>query len=77
MTQTLLERIEELVGTIIAYDGRLAFWTKITVHDVRDIAPRLNVHLSDVMAAMPVFERAKRGRKSASITLDDEGNDAN
>jgi hypothetical protein len=59
---TLLERIEGLVGRVIAYDGRLAFWTLKDVHDVRDIAPRLKVHPLDVMAAMPVFERAKRGR---------------
>ena len=59
---TLLERIEALVGQVIAYDGRLAFWTRSDIHDVRDIAPRLNVHPLDVMAAMPVFERARRGR---------------
>ena len=58
----LLEQIEGLVGRVIAYDGRLAFWTLKDVHDVRDIAPRLNVHPLDVMAAMPVFERVKRGR---------------
>ena len=59
---TLLERIEALVGQVIAYDGRLAFWTRSDIHDVRDIAPRLDVHPLDVMAAMPVFERARRGR---------------
>ena len=59
---TLLERIEALVGQVIAYDGRLAFWTRSDIHDVRDIAPRLNVHPLDVMAAMPVFERTRRGR---------------
>ena len=58
----LLERIEALVGPVIAYDGRLAFWTRADVHDVRDIAPRLKVHPLDVMAAMPFFERVKRGR---------------
>ena len=59
---TLLERIEALVGQVIAYDGRLAFWTRSDIHDVRDIAPQLDVHPLDVMAAMPVFERARRGR---------------
>lgn len=70
-SQTLLERIEALVGTVIAYDGRLAFWTRDTVHDVRDIAPRLKVHPLDIMAAMPVIER-KRGRKSANIDTESE-----
>ena len=37
---TLLERIEALVGQVIAYDGRLAFWTRSDIHDVRDIAPQ-------------------------------------
>ena len=68
--KTLLEQIEGLVGRVIAYDGRLAFWTLKEVHDVRDIAPRLKVHPLDVMAAMPVFERAKRARRSASIEPD-------
>jgi hypothetical protein len=59
---TTLEQIEALVGTVIAYDGRLAFWTRADVHDVRDIAPRLKLHPLDIMAAMPAFERVKRGR---------------
>ena len=59
---TLLERIEALVGQVIAYDGRLAFWTRSDIHDVRDIAPRLNVHPLDVMAAMPVFERKRKSK---------------
>jgi hypothetical protein len=71
-TMTLLEQIEALVGTVIAYDGRLAFWTRADVHDVRDIAPRLKAHPLDIMAAMPVFERAKRGRKSASVETETE-----
>ena len=58
----LLEQIEGLVGRVIAYDGRLAFWTLKDVHDVRDIAPRLNVHPLDVMAAMPVIPPTRRGR---------------
>ena len=59
---TLLERIEALVGQVIAYDGRLAFWTRSDIHDVRDIAPRLRVHPLDVMAAMPVIPPTRRGR---------------
>ena len=59
---TLLERIEALVGQVIAYDGRLAFWTRSDIHDVRDIAPRLDVHPLDVMAAMPVIPPTRRGR---------------
>ena len=59
---TLLERIEALVGQVIAYAGRLAFWTRSDIHDVRDIAPRLDVHPLDVMAAMPVIPPTRRGR---------------
>ena len=59
---TLLERIEALVGQVIAYDGRLAFWTRSDIHDVRDIATRLDVHPLDVMAAMPVIPPTRRGR---------------
>ena len=59
---TLLERIEALVGQVIAYDGRLAFWTRSDIHDVRDIASRLDVHPLDVMAAMPVIPPTRRGR---------------
>jgi hypothetical protein len=60
---TLLERIESLVGTVTAYDGRLCFWANARPNDVRDIAPRVNAHPLDVMACMPVFERVKRGRE--------------
>ena len=59
---TLLERIEALVGQVIAYDGRLAFWTRSDIHDVRDIASRLDVHPLDIMAAMPVIPPTRRGR---------------
>jgi hypothetical protein len=72
MASSLLEQIEALVGTVIAYDGRLAFWTRADVHDVRDIAPRLKCHPLDVMAAMPVFERVKRGRAKLEPEADAE-----
>jgi hypothetical protein len=64
--KTTLERIEDLVGRVIAYDGRLAFWTLKDIHDVRDIAPRLKLHALDIMAAMPIIPPVKRGRAKLS-----------
>jgi hypothetical protein len=64
-TPTLLERIQAVIGTVTAFDGRLCCWANARPHDLRDIAIRIHADLGDVSDAMPVFERVKRGKKKA------------
>jgi len=70
---TTLEKIERLYGTVIAYDGRLAFWTKGDVVDVRDAAARLRVTRDDIADAMPEFKPTKRGRPVLNEGEEDAG----
>ena len=60
--KTLLEKLEAVYGPVIAFDGRLAFWTRGDVIDVRDAATRLRVSRDAVIEAMPEFKPVKRGK---------------
>jgi hypothetical protein len=59
--KSLLERMEEAVGRIVAYDGRLMVWTErgahqltAGTHDLRDILPKIKgAKLGDLQAALP------------------------
>jgi len=60
---TTLEKIEAQYGKVIAFDGRLAFWTHLfNVIDVRDAAARLRLTRAQVMEAMPEFKPVRRGK---------------
>ena len=72
---TMLEKIEREYGTVIAYDGRLAFWTKGDVVDVRDAAARLRVTRDDIADAMPEFKPTKRGKATLQESVDTESED--
>ena len=72
MAKTLLERIETLIGTVTAYDGRLCLWAGGRPHDLRDVAMRLKTTKDDVADALPTFEKAKRGRANISEDISEE-----
>ena len=72
IVKTLLERIESEYGPIIAFDGRLAFWTRTDVIDIRDAAIRLRVSRAEIVESMPEFKPAKRGRPSPQESVDTE-----
>ena len=73
--KTLLERIESEYGPIIAFDGRLAFWTRTDVIDIRDSAIRLRVSRAEIVESMPEFKPVKRGRPSQQESVDTEPED--
>jgi hypothetical protein len=62
MAKTLLEKIEGLIGTVVAFDGRYCLWTATGPHDVRDVATRLKTNKDDIADALPDFAPKKRGR---------------
>ena len=66
--KTLLQEIEARYGKVTAFDGRLAFWANSVPHDIRDVARFLKCDSGDVCDAMPVFEPAKRRRRSAAVS---------
>jgi hypothetical protein len=70
--KTLLERIESEYGPIIAFDGRLAFWTRTDVIDIRDAAIRLRVSRAEIVESMPEFKPAKRGRPTLEAEAEGE-----
>ena len=70
--KTLLERIESEYGPIIAFDGRLAFWTRTDVVDIRDAAIRLRVSRAEIVESMPEFKPAKRGRPTLEAEAEGE-----
>jgi hypothetical protein len=59
---TILERIQALVGTVTAYDGRLCLWANSQPRDIRDVAASLSLPVAEVCDAMPVFERKRNKR---------------
>jgi hypothetical protein len=76
MKKTLLEKLEGLFGPITAYDGQYVVWTKVShpnmarsSFDLRDVLPRFKgVTLEDLVEALPVFDKPKRGKVAVAET---------
>jgi hypothetical protein len=70
MPKTLYERLEALIGPVVAHDGRFLVWVKVphpnmsrASHDMRDILPKLKgATLQDLREALPIFDKPKRGK---------------
>ena len=72
--KTPLERMEDLVGKIVAHDSRFLIWTENTSnvlmqrtsHDLRDLLPRLKgLTIQDLREALPDFAK-RRSRVTVS-----------
>ena len=72
MKETTLERIEALLGTITAHDGRNCLWAGGRPYDVRDVAKRLKIDSGQVVDAMPIFARPNKRAKVALAETTEE-----
>jgi hypothetical protein len=71
----LQEKLESMLGPVLAYDGRYLIWARSThpemirqVYDLRDIQTRLGIRvtLDELRGALPKFDPPKR-RRSTSV----------
>lgn len=76
MPKTVLERLQDLVGTVYAFDNKYMIWTspdnavmQQATYDLRDLLPRLKIKgltLGGLIECLPSFTPSKRGK----VTVD-------
>jgi hypothetical protein len=72
MPKTILEHLQDLIGTVYAYDGKFLLWAspdnavmQQTPYDLRDLLPRLKIKeltLGELIECLPDFTPSKRGK---------------
>jgi len=82
MKKTLLEKLQDAIGIITAYDGEYVVWadpvnpemTRAT-YDLRDVIPMLKdkkVTLALLQECLPVLEKPRRARASLKEAAEEE-----
>jgi hypothetical protein len=69
MPKTILEHLQDLIGTVYTYDGKFLLWAspdnavmQQTPYDLRDLLPRLKIKdltLGDLIECLPPSKRGK------------------
>ena len=75
--QTSLDVIENQVGRVVAFDGRLCIWTSRDgdrtrdSYDLRDVARRTQLSVDQVLNALPEFAPQVRGKRNLSDAVEE------
>jgi hypothetical protein len=74
MPKTILEKLQDLVGTIYAFDGHYVVWSSPnnptmlqSTHDLRDVLSQLRIKgltLKELIQCLPTFDPPKRSKVS-------------